>query len=369
MSNILWVSTHRHGSDITIVEHKDAFTQALPSLDKSTQPAFAVFVGKTMKSVALRAIFNAAGETIQHDPHGQVRLWSEPSSRSTAAPTIFVDCELHENRASQFSRARSHGPEAARHLQLSDDGTSMRDQKSLALRLYARVLKPIANLFCLFVSDLGGISGTQETLAQIAISCRGTDTPRVAICRVVIVVPTRSQKVQHSEVLARILDGAVRYLVKADHCQSETEARAQLYRAFADVTILALDDFDSREHRTQSLLQTIQQQLEIVREARLSSRRLFSLHHSVALMRVALERFSAGMNDTYSLIEASRAHLEPSSGLPLHITEFLTQAGSQRDISHTVVPLLASAFVLNSCPPGMHCKATPLCSKLELIKV
>ena len=58
----------------------------------------------------------------------------------------------------------------------------------MGLRLYAQVIRPVANVICLFSEDLDGLTGTQEVLAYIVASYSRLDTPRIALCRLIIVL-------------------------------------------------------------------------------------------------------------------------------------------------------------------------------------
>ena len=360
MKNIIWLSTFRRGDDIDIIEHEDAYGHALPASAHEVHPRFAILVGKSCKSVALRGIFRAAGEVVPCEPHGQIRLWSEPSSRTSTSPLFFIDCEMHEVRSTQSERMHIAGPEAARRLRFASDGSNSSEQRDVGLRLYAQVIRPVANVICLFSEDLDGMTGTQEVLAYIVASCSRLDTPRMALCRLMVVLSGSTRKPDLDNIVTAFVQGTTRNLVERGVCSTDQDALDMMCTAFSDISVVDLDDSASPDVQAATLAEAVNCETTIAEESRSSCRRAFSLAHSIAFMRKALERFCLGNIDAFDLIQACRGQHRVLTDLETHVLEVMELLGSQQAITQVGVPLLASAFVLNSCPPGTHCMWRPL---------
>ncbi|KAL9057394.1 MAG: hypothetical protein Q9162_002339 [Coniocarpon cinnabarinum] len=358
MANIPWLSTYRHNGDVDIIEYEDAFPRPV-SRSENQKPHLVALVGKGVKSVALRAVFAAEGEVIAQEPHGQVRLWNVPSTAQASSPTIFLDCEIHEQRFSQNVRTPTTGPETSRRLRFENDTNGLPAQWDVGLKLYAQVIRPIASVICLFCDDLDGINGTQEALASLISLSTRTDTPKLALCRLVVLVPVHTElEVDREKILLTLVEGTTQLLVDSHCCNTREDAVGWLRHSFGDINVGLLDNSVSPATRMDHFDRTLQDELSIVEESRLTCRRMFTLNHSIALMRTALSSFATDSRHKFSLIGASQSLCAPSEDLHLHIKELMDQLGTQQAISHIAIPLLASAFVLQSCPPGMHCKYT-----------
>ena len=60
--------------------------------------------------------------------------------------------------------------------------------------MYAQVIRPVANVICLFSKDLDGMIGIQEVLAYIIASYSRLDTPRIALYRLMVVLLGSTRK-------------------------------------------------------------------------------------------------------------------------------------------------------------------------------
>ncbi len=160
MTNSVWIAVSRHEGDITLVEDKQAYRSINLPRSRSFQqsPTFIAFVGKKAKAAALKQIFADLDEAIPIDPHGQIRLLSDPRTREDDSPVIYVDCELH-NQSPLDLRPRGHeGAETRRRLawtELLEAQPKLEQRASLGHRLYARVLAPFMSVFCFFAADMG----------------------------------------------------------------------------------------------------------------------------------------------------------------------------------------------------------------------
>ena len=253
-SNFPWLTFHHAADKTTIVEHKQAYSSlALPAQSARQQhPTLIAFLGRSAKTAILRHIFSDAGECIQSEPHGQVRLCSLPRTRRSDFPILFADCEVHNERISQSRPFTSGGPEVSHRilaLEHHDNDSIHGTQRGLGIRLYAQALAPIVGVYCLFAADMGGIHGISETLSMYVRACEGPRMPQAALPRVLIILSTASASFDGEIVRRRFIDSIALMLNRTD----SQEAESLIFTRFHNIHVIGLSSTATQRERQKCL--------------------------------------------------------------------------------------------------------------------
>ena len=94
----------------------------------------------------------------------------------------------------------------------------------------------------------------------------------------------------------------------------------------------------------------------LTHSARRLNRSLFTFNHFRALTAAAVDHFARDSSHPLNLVAASRLHLGSCSHLTQHMGELLIKMVTVGAIFDLAIPMIVSALILDSCPPGMHCK-------------
>ena len=361
MTNSVWIAVSRHEGDITLVEDKLAYRSINLSRSRSFQqsPTFIAFVGKKAKAAALKHIFADLDEAIPIEPHGQIRLLSDPRTREDDSPVVYVDCELHNQAPSELRPHGREGAETRRRLAWTEllEAQPKADQRaSLGHRLYTRVLAPFMSVFCFFAADMGGLRGVSEAIAEQAAMNSSPDLPQAALPRVLVVFPTASTafdaEVWETKFVDMIIEAMIQYNSIA--FRAREQAHDHLYACFQDIRILGVTPNSTVTARLKVLRARLQLQAGAARAARVSHQRLFLFGHFKALISAALDIFASDAQDSLQLAKATRILAPLSPEFPIHITELMAQLPRETSLWDLAVPLVASTLLLDSCPPGMH---------------
>lgn len=96
----------------------------------------------------------------------------------------------------------------------------------------------------------------------------------------------------------------------------------------------------------------LSQQMKLAHTARDRASMRFNSDHFTALFGLACQRFAA-VGSPFDFIQASRITRPVPVAMKLHIARFLQAAAVNDDLTF-VAPVIASALMMNSCPPRMH---------------
>ncbi|KAI9717977.1 MAG: hypothetical protein M1828_007013 [Chrysothrix sp. TS-e1954] len=332
MSNFPWLSFHHTAEHTTLVEHKQAYSSLdlPPRAHAKTQcPTLIAFIGRSAKAAILRHIFAAANETIQTEPHGQVRICSLPRTRREDFPIILADCEVHNERISQARPFSCGGPEIYRRVRSSlegEDETLHGTQRGLGLRLYAQALAPLLGVLCLFAADMGGFYGVSETLALYIRSSPGPQVPQAALPRVLIVLSTYSASFDGEIMRRKFIDSVVLMLRGADRLDNDLqETEAMIFSHFNNLHVIGLAATSTHRDRQKCLYSRLMLQANEAYAARCQVRSLFAFGHMRAFMGAALDNFASGSTTALNLIRASRLGLGSCTELTHHLIEVISK--------------------------------------------
>ena len=349
MAGCDWIGVAHAAGEVRIIEHKQAYGSMLYSSrsQQDRSPTLVAFVGGREKTAALRKL-----QKRTQDPtpglHGKIRVCSDSDTRRKDLEITYLDCELH--KASSQVPSNSSDLQVQRRLLWMTPGRGFaRQLKSLGYAIYATVLAPFLSVICLFAEDLGGMTGVAETLAEQIVDCPAPDTPRSVLPRVIVFVTSPSSTKETDEAL---LGKILLAVGKRKNFQSDEEARFAIFGAFNKIeTVNVKTASPVTDHLLRTRVLLLAQDAQ---QARISRQRLFSLGHLEAFVGAALDQFSSDPKRPVRLIELSRSYGLPVLDFAGHLRELFAKAPSDAFLWCVAAPLVASALILDSSPPGMH---------------
>ena len=156
----LWLEISRSPNAVALIEHKHPYLNlALPNSEQT--PLNIVLIGQSGKNAALHQLLyrTASGKP----RHGSVHLMSDPITRKQQSPLIFADCELHDMDCENPRWTCAEADQKP--LAWADSELDPLALQTVAWRLYARVLAPLAHVICLFAAHMRGLKGAAKKLA------------------------------------------------------------------------------------------------------------------------------------------------------------------------------------------------------------
>lgn len=94
-------------------------------------------------------------------------------------------------------------------------------------------------------------------------------------------------------------------------------------------------------------------QVRLAQAARDRASLHFNAQHFSALFGLACQHFSAATRP-FDYIQASRMTRPVPTAIKTHITHLIQESTGHHDLIKFVAPVIASALMMDSCPPGMH---------------
>jgi len=215
-------------------------------------------------------------------------------------------------------------------------------------KIYFRLLSPFTDVFCFFADDLGGLKPIVQRLALWLDLGQPSTLPRSTRPKVLIVAE-RNEDVQGDD---KSDSRAFRQMLSE-------ETTMDISEQFSDIRILSLAARNknlSNKARHRALFEHLLNFSDQIREAKISTRTLFSAHHFAAFFRYALRHATATSAEPFNFITASRIDNPVGSNLRVHLVDFLQNIKTPEKLLQFAIPIIASSFLLDAYPPDMHCK-------------
>jgi hypothetical protein len=344
-----WLGLCKRDSEITFAQSDRAqiLLHSLPYFE-SQKPSLFVLVGNGSKTRALKELASAnTVKSISKRGRGEIHLHIDPSATFSDRPILFADGDfpvlrkpnkamLVDNCHGVIKRILSGLRESVPndHLQTAVDS------------LYFRLLSPFTDVFCFFAADLGGLQPIALRIASWLNTGPPSTLPVATHSQIIIVTESSTPELQES----RVLDHFLQLLAH--------ETRTDPSTCFAGVRVLSLlpDGDVSPSARHRKLKETLMGASDQVRSARIESRTLFSAQHFAAFLGHACSHFVTNPKEPFNFIRTSRIDNPPALDLKDHLTRFLLKINTLPELKSFAIPLIASSFLLDSYPPGMHRK-------------
>ena len=112
----------------------------------------------------------------------------------------------------------------------------------------------------------------------------------------------------------------------------------------------------SRRYLT--LKKTMLSSIKVVRNSREASKRLYSAYHLNVFFELALRQVAIFASPPFNFILATRQCNRIEDHLWTYLQNFLELRAANYATKEATLEYMASAFMLDSFPPGMHCKCS-----------
>lgn len=275
--------------------------------------------------------------------HGEIHLHALAGNRN-GRPGFFVDADLPmHNRITRLWKSQNCHESIVRSLQSLPQphkATEVTDH------IFYRLLVPFANVVCFFADDVGGPRRVAHRLA--AWLDKGQPSTIHVPPWLVLVVAEGSE----DDHLA-----AFRDLIRQ-------ETSIDIRDRFAGIRIVRVGPEPGSSRRRQGykarsfskLSRVVSDLSENVRQGRLASDCLFSALHLAEMLQSTAVHITQAPREPFDLVRSSRAHTPVAPDLDAHLARFLKNFRSLKILKEVGVPLIASSFILDQYPPGMHRK-------------
>lgn len=326
---VAWLGLELDAGGWTLTD-SGGMRQILDAMDRPHRqyPSVPLFMGQATKAQALRSLY-PYHNIGRHGKVGFARL--HLSSTTAPYPVIAIESSYTGNSRADPSRRE---PVRRYHIQNCHD-RSYRDIQDL---LYQHSLLPLTDVLCLFAADLGGCSGIQTLLGSWSSAPpSGLDGTSSIRPRIVVVLTDPTDGPDHPTDMETAL---------------KTVAMPNL-AAFVTVVDLRHRNQLSPASRFEPLRRQLSLELETSRAARSQAHLLFSAMHLEWIFRNLLQHVAHGPISPFNCIKACRQdHGEDNGTSLLHTFLGITEQASSP--YRSVVTFVASAFLMDAYPPGMH---------------
>ncbi|OHE93902.1 hypothetical protein CORC01_10801 [Colletotrichum orchidophilum] len=329
-----------------IVEGSDRAQRLLDSLPRpdSQYPSTLVLIGNATKRVAMQRLGVDVTRPNTTRGHGEIHLSVASVGASGARPTLIADADLPPHKRLGRPRKSTLCHElVARPLSISHGETSPCTTLKSGDHVYNRMLLPFADAICFFADDIGGV----EVVAQRLASWLDLGTSSTSSVRPWLVVVTNGGEENSTR----------SQLLQAVRKRTDTH----LSERFHGVRIISLADTTPkslRRHlrylRWDILSNELSYMTETKRVERVFASCLFSATHLAGLLRHAAEHVGDAGAPPLDFLAVSRLDNPAAADLQEHLARFLTHCDSVDNLKRFAVPVIASSFILDQYPPGMH---------------
>lgn len=236
-------------------------------------------------------------------------------------------------------------------------------QKNITAMLFNRILALFSSVIVYFVSDLGGMRTVAEWLAYQATSPPATDIP--VLPYILLVMETTSDTFDESIAASRVWFQVEKALQNTDDYNDQTEAQQDITRHFRDITVLGLRSSMSISVRARAFKKRLLALSEVLMRERYQASVQFNFAHFQTLTKLAITNYVDRGTETLLLSHASRPRGFSTDFFPLCVKDFLNQMLLLAWIWLVTAPLVASALLLSSYPPGAHSMLLSCCKRLR----
>ena len=319
-NNSHWLTLRKSRAGVGI-EKTDRLWDIIHDLD--AKPSLVLLIGETAKKAALRCMvpsLQKAGGPNNID----IRL--DADSLCTDRPLLFADgpCRVHES-----STVDSISTGAIDWL----EGRL----ETAVHAVYSRLLSPFLDVVCLFLSDFSGMS---ELVSFVSAWIKSASiSPSLVLPRLAVITEESTfEPAQWKRIFF--------------HQLRKTEK--PFGAVFAGLAVHCLDSAGSASNkiRYEKLKDFLLQEADLVSSCRAQRHLHFHARHLAALFDEAYLRFLD--NTEFEYIASSRAERPVPHGAAHHVSFFVKDFREPEKLSSFVLPMVASAFMLDAFPRGRH---------------
>lgn len=338
-----WVRHWRkaHG---TVVEITDRPHRLLTEMKRpeARYPSLMVLIGNQDKQLALARLRIGNAWSCRKRSHGEIHLLPSSLKMYKDVPIFIADSDIptHNRLPTACRKTQCHEIHSET---LSTDAPTAKGIE-LTDRTLRRSVLPFADVVCLFVEDVGGIN---SAMGHIASWIRHGPVSTASFHPKLFLMVNEGQQ----GATQRAIDGLL----------SNVGVTA-VSDCLSDISILSIPNRCSRAARCraasaaswQYMRQRLVRSLRDARRSRSCANGMFSAHHFFRFLELGARRVSKAECGPFDFVIASRDQNEVATDLETHMETFIDLFRSVDDIKSIAVPLIASSFVLDHYPPGMH---------------
>ena len=337
-----WITLRRK----TVTLHEPIINSS-DGVSLDSKPSYIVFLGKMSKTILLDELFGGTGHTGSFPVHKDIYLRSSPKLRADRTPLLIIDSGVQGRRPPDS---------CAQTLTKETSWSLLTEVNNYNAMLCARVFSAFSSVFCYFVHDLGGLTAIAARLAeQIILTVPITSESRTRP-RVLLVLQTSSDTFDEDIATHEVIQLVIKALQQAGQHGDSAAAQRQVHRHFAGLEVVALQSNKSNAAQAKVLRHRLLAMSMASMRERESAHALFNIRHFLALSKklLGLVCSDPGQGQTLNFARASRPCGFSADLLEHCLTDFLEKIPSQAWLWHFVAPLVASALMLASYPPGAH---------------
>lgn len=340
-----WIRVTQNEQDTILWTSNSPFRKVCPA-HIETGPALVTLVGRKRKSLVLNSL--APPPTKGRKPaHGGIYLTYDTTNNKRDGPIVYVDCELQVRSGCKFDPKSA--PCMPRPL-----GWCQSDSATEFANLFvANVLNPLSTVVCYFAADLQGLQHVSSLLARQATRPRTHTLPHSALPHILVVVETGSDTFDPIIAQAKLQQEILDSMKQCKQYSGDTVLEEDVHSAFYSVQVLGLQKCWSDQTRQTVIRRRISSLSQEGYWRRRIGRYHFTAQHIDALADGLLQNFcqeKACFNFIRSSMPAGFLYRD----LDMHLDEMLSLIPNQSWLWHFVIPLIGSALLLASYPPGSH---------------
>lgn len=321
-----WISLRNERNDWFVLDH-GALEKCKPTRGVSQYPRTVLFIGGETKARALRTIFPFNNHN-RRKRDSFVNLVRDSLTSESERPILFSELNSirpAELKADLLDDCKKHRLEWV-------DGTEQRmTSDEVYDTLAARFILPFYDVVCLFADDYRNHEHVALEIVKWAHMAHSTaiqSKPRL------IIFSSSSFDVNQLPVCSSLFSH-IRVSIQME--RDELSYTAQYLR----------------------LRDTVLTELDIMQQAKASSRIVFEMRHLAALTDKALENFSDGT--VFDPILAAKEFNPIDGEFSSHLEELVRVQETQIEVTEAmVIKLIASAIILDGFPVGAHSASSTL---------
>jgi hypothetical protein len=347
-----WLSMDCEGKTVSlyISDRVQTLTSGLSDPDVQ-RPTLLALVGNCVKSVVLREAFGVKPKrAATKRAAGEVHLHLDAQSSSSDRPIFIAESDFIPAEEKNKCAVLDGCHDTTQRALIEDSVVHAAD--GLASDLYSQMLFQFVDVFCFFVSDLGGFKRISRHISKWK-DRMNAEQPSFLVRPSVVIVVDQTLGGESYETNAKTI---FLWLLKQEFSESVSG-----YFSGIEVVAIPPSGKMSRRERYRYLRERILGRSNSVRKLRVDSRLLFSATHFAAFLHSAWDHFCRDRSVTFDLITASRKQNPVPQDLEEHLATFLDNLPSAHELIVFAAKFVASSFLLDSYPPSAHSNVISYC--------
>lgn len=343
----LRLSTRERGHVLEVSDRAQRLLDSLPSPERQF-PSMIILIGNGTKRLTMQHLGVEITRPNTIRGHGEVHLSISPATQTGERPLLIADSDVPPH--SRLGRPRKsplcHEITARPIPQPSDDAAASKVEHA-ADRIYSRLLVPFADVVCVFANDLGGLNSVARRVTAWLDLGRSSN---VTVCPWLVIV---------------IDDGEETVVRQAFTDMLREKTSIGVSEVFQGVRIVSLKQMSPKTMRRSLppvrwdiLCNELSYMAETKRIERRLASSLWSATHLAAFLRHAADEQTDEAAGPLSFLAVSRTDNPVAPDLEAHLADFLRSFHSLKHLKEFAIPVIASSFLLDQYPPGMHRKSS-----------